>query len=62
MISFFRSLLGSNPSLPFYWHVPNPMHGQEAKNHHRQKVIFDEVKGKWVMPQNFTDAPDVTIS
>ena len=61
MFNFIRSWLGVNPKLPFYWDVPAPMHGQAAKNHRHQKVIWDEAQGKWVMPQNFSDKPEVVI-
>lgn len=62
MFNFIRSWLGLNPSLPFYWEIDNPMHGEEAKNSKHQKVIYDEKQGKWVMPQNFSDKEPVTIT
>lgn len=70
MLNFLRRLLGLNPDLPFYWDVKYPMHGQSAKNHKHQEVIWDEKQtnsvtgqpGKWVMPQNFSDRDEVTIS
>ena len=54
MFNFIRSWLGLNPDLPFYWQITAPMHGEEAKNSRHQKVLFDETKDKWVMPQNFS--------
>ena len=65
MLNFLKSWLGLNPSLPFYWEIDNPMHGEEAKNSRHQKVIFDEKQGdggKWVMPQSFSDRDEVTIT
>lgn len=70
MFNFIRAILGKKPSLPFYWDVPLPMHGQSAKNYHHQEVIFDEKQinettgkpGKWVMPQDFSDKEPVTIT
>jgi len=70
MWNFLGSWLGVNPKLPYYWEIPNPMHGEKAKNSKHQKVIYDENQvnsqtgkpGKWVMPQNFSDKDPVTIS
>jgi hypothetical protein len=59
---FIKAWLGLNPGLPYIKDVIDPMHGMEAKNSRSQKVIFDEHQGRWVMPQNFTDAPAVTIT
>lgn len=61
MWKWIAAWLGLNPSLPYTRDVVNPQHGMEAKNSRNQKVIFDENKG-WVMPQNFSDKPDVTVS
>jgi hypothetical protein len=70
MWSFIKKLLGLKPSLPFMWEVKYPVHGMSAKNRYSQEVIWDEKvtnsvtgkPGKWVMPQNFTDRDDVTIT
>lgn len=70
MLRFLKAWLGLNPDLPFYWDVPLPMHGQEAKNHLSQKVIFDSEEmnaatgkpGKWVMAGHFAGRPPPTIS
>lgn len=62
MWNFLASWLGLNPKLPYYWDITDPMHGEEAKNSKGQKVIYDENQGKWVMPQNFSDKPPVTIT
>lgn len=60
---FLAAWLGLNPDLPFIEMVPNPKHGDVAKNSRSQKVIYDEVQGgRWVMPRNFTDKPPVTIT
>lgn len=54
---FIAAWLGLNRTLPFIKDVENPVHGQEAKNSRHQKVIYDENRGVWVMPQNFTEKP-----
>mgnify|MGYP003573374378 CR=1 FL=1 len=56
---------GLNPHLPYSKDVVDPKHGDQAKNSRSQKVIFDENRGEhglWVMPQNFTDKPTLTIT
>lgn len=59
---WFLTWLGVNPDLPFTDEVPNPYHGQFAKNReHHQKVAWDKYQEKWVMPQNLTGKPPVTI-
>lgn len=63
MWRFIAAWLGLNPDLPFAWEVLTPVHGQEAKNRRRQKVVYDEKQGgKWVLPQNFSDRKPVTIT
>jgi hypothetical protein len=63
MWRFIAAWLGLNPDLPFAWEVLEPVHGQEAKNRRRQKVVYDEKQGgKWVLPQNFSDRKPVTIT
>jgi hypothetical protein len=59
---FIQAFLGMNPHLPFADEVENPVHGVQAKNSRRQKVIYDENQGgKWVLPQNFSGSKPVTI-
>ena len=54
--------LGLNPDLPFIEEMPNPKHGDVAKNSRHKKVIYDEKQGgRWVVPQNFSDKEPVTI-
>jgi len=61
MFRFIARWLGLNPDLPFYWDVHNPMHGEEAKNGKRQKVIYDKAVNNWVMPQDFSDKTPVSV-
>jgi hypothetical protein len=59
---FLAAWLGLNPDLPFIEMVPNPKHGDVAKNSRHQKVVYDEKQGgRWVMPQQFSDRTPVTI-
>lgn len=60
MWKLISSLMGRNPELPFIKDVVDPVHGMEAKNHHHQKVIYDQGIG-WVMPQNFSGKPPVEV-
>lgn len=70
MPRFLAAWLGLNPDLPFAWEVLHPVHGVEAKNKRRQKVVYDENKvnpvtgapGQWVLPQNFSSKPPVTVT
>lgn len=59
---WLQNWLGLNPALPYTWEVEDPVHGQKARNKRGQKVIFDENVDNWVMPQNFSDKPPVTIT
>lgn len=62
MWNFIASWLGLNPRLMYYWQISNPMHGEEAKNSRKQRVLYDENQGKWVMPQNFTNSAPVSVN
>lgn len=63
MWRFIAAWLGLNPDLPFARDVKNPQHGDIAKNSRHQKVIYDDNQGgEWVMPQNFSDKEEVTIT
>lgn len=62
MLRFLLALMGRHPDLPFASNVENPPHGYKAKNERHQKVIWDKTQGKWVMPQNFSDKDEVTIT
>ena len=60
---FLAAWLGLNPDLPFIEMIPNPKHGDIAKNSRHQKVIFDENQGnRWVMARTFSGAPPVSVT
>lgn len=62
MLRFIQAWLGMNPDLPFAHTVENPVDGQAAKNRRWQKVIYDSIKQKWVMPQNYSGKKPVTVT
>lgn len=61
-MKFILKILGRDLDLPNANEVENPVHGQKANNSRGQKVIYDETRGKWVMPQNFSGRDPVTVT
>jgi len=59
---FILTWLGRNPDRPKIKDIVDPFHGMEGSNKRGQRVLFDEYQGRWVMPQNITDAPAVKIT
>lgn len=62
VMRWIKSWGGLNPQLPSSGDVENPTHGQAARNKRGQKVLYDAVLGSWVMPQNLSNKPPVTIT
>ena len=60
-MKFILKMLGRNLDLPNAADVEDPKHGQKANNSRKQKVVYDAMQGKWVMPQNFSGKAPVTI-
>ncbi len=62
MWKIIANWLGLHPELPRARDIEEPYHGQEARNSRGKKVLWDEKKGRWVVPGNFSDRKPVTIT